>query len=86
MKTPRSFADSTIFTDFPSANVREAIDGWPMGGWQHLSELKGMSHFTNKSQAVRRLSSALSYCERGRLSVRLQRTEETFRPADLAGR
>ncbi len=33
MKTPRSFADSTISTDFPSANVREAIDGCPMGRW-----------------------------------------------------
>ncbi len=31
MKTPRSFADSNISTDFSSANVRGAVDSRPMG-------------------------------------------------------
>ncbi len=67
MKTPRSFADSTISTDFPSANVRGAIGRCPMGRWQHLSGLRERSHFTDQSQAVRRLSSVFSYCDRGEI-------------------
>ncbi len=63
MKAPRSFADCTISTDFPSANVRGAIGGCPMG----RSGLRGRSHFTDQSQAVRRLSAMFSYCDRGEI-------------------
>ncbi len=76
-RTPRSFADFIISTDFPSANVRGAIGGRPMGRWQHLSGLRGRSHFT------------VPFCRTanvGKLSLRHQRTVESSRPADLAGR
>ncbi len=65
MKTPMSFADSFISTDFPSANVRVAIGGCSSGRWLHLSGLRGRSHFTDQFQDVRRLSSVLSCCGRG---------------------
>ncbi len=83
MKISRSFADSTIFTYFLSVNVRGAIGGCPMGRWQHLSGLKGRSHFTDQSQALRRLSSCCHTAIVGKLSQCHQRTVEFFPPADL---
>ncbi len=79
MKTTRSFADSTISTYFPSVDVRGAVGGCQMGRWQHLSDFRERSHFIDQSQDLRRLSSALSYCERR------QRTVESVPPVDLAG-
>ncbi len=85
MKTPRSFADSTISTNFPSVNVRGAIGGRPMGRWQHLSGLRGRSHFTDQSQAVRRLSSVLSYCDRGEI-IFTSSANSTIFPSSRSGR
>ncbi len=65
MATPRSFAVSPIATGVPSVKVRGMVNGYPMGRWQHFFGLSGRSDVTDLPHAERRLSSVLSYWERG---------------------